>query len=131
MFPPFDIFRVESDGHLLWQGTAETLALARLRVKILSVSKDSDYVIYSQQTGHKTVVRKGESDNVQPICPEHQTFMVSHSFQPWELSVAKGTLEGFRCPTLSCPIVYIETLEGFHTLDAGKLTRLPPAEGAR
>jgi hypothetical protein len=101
MFPPFDIFRVESDGHLVWQGTAETLALARLRVKILSVSNDSDYVIYSQQTGHKTVVLKGESHSEQPICPEHKTVMVPHCFQPWELSLGQGTLDGFRCPTLS------------------------------
>jgi hypothetical protein len=57
MVPPFDIFRVESDGHLAWKDTAETLDLARLRIKILAVSEGGDYVIYSQETGHKTVVR--------------------------------------------------------------------------
>jgi hypothetical protein len=57
MVPPFDIFRVESDGHLVWRDTAETLDLARLRIKILMLAQPADYVIYSQRTGHKTVIR--------------------------------------------------------------------------
>jgi hypothetical protein len=57
MLPPFDIFHVGIDGHLVWKGTAETLDLAKLRIKILMVTQPGDYVIYSQQTGHKTIVR--------------------------------------------------------------------------
>ena len=57
MIPPFDIFRVESDGHLVWKDTAITLALARLRIKILMVAGPGDYVIYSQETEHKTVIK--------------------------------------------------------------------------
>jgi hypothetical protein len=34
-----------------------TLELARLRIKILMVVLPGDYVIYSQQTGHKTIIR--------------------------------------------------------------------------
>jgi hypothetical protein len=61
MVPPFDIFRVESDGHLVWRDTAKNMDLARLRVKILMTSEPADYVIYSQHTGHKTVVRNETS----------------------------------------------------------------------
>ena len=57
MIPPFDIFRVESNGHLVWQGIAETLDVARLHIKILMVGQPGDYVIHSQQTGHKTIVK--------------------------------------------------------------------------
>ncbi len=57
MIPPFDIFRVEIDGHLVSKGTAETLDLARLRTKILMDSEPADYLIQSQQTGHKIVVK--------------------------------------------------------------------------
>ncbi len=57
MIPPFDIFRVEIDGHLVWKGTAESLDLARLRIKILMDSEPGDYLIHSQQTGHKIVVK--------------------------------------------------------------------------
>jgi hypothetical protein len=65
LIPPFDIFRVESDGHLVWKDTAETLDLARLRIKILMVSQPGDYVIYSQQTTHKMVVRAdGSSERI-------------------------------------------------------------------
>ena len=57
MVPPFDIFRVESDGHLAWKDTGTTFELARLRIKILMVTEPGDYVIYSQETGHKTVIK--------------------------------------------------------------------------
>jgi hypothetical protein len=57
MIPPFDIFRVEIDGHLVWKGTAKTLDVARLRIKILIDSEPADYLIHSQQTGHKIVVK--------------------------------------------------------------------------
>jgi hypothetical protein len=57
MLPPLEIFHVESDGHLLWKAAAETLEAARRCVKILMASEPGDYVIYSQQTGHKTIIR--------------------------------------------------------------------------
>lgn len=58
MIPPFDIFYVETDGELIWQCRAETLEIARLRVKtLLAVQPPGDYVICSQQTGHKMTVK--------------------------------------------------------------------------
>jgi hypothetical protein len=57
MIPPFDIFRVATDGHLMWQAIAETLEVARLKVKTLMDAQPGDYVIYSQHTGHKMVVK--------------------------------------------------------------------------
>lgn len=58
MIPPFDIFYVESDGELIWQCRAETLEIARLRVKtLLAVQLPGDYVIWSQHTGHKMTVK--------------------------------------------------------------------------
>jgi hypothetical protein len=56
MTPPFDLFRIEND-RLVRQGTAETLDVARLHVKILMVGQPGDYVICSQQTGHKMVIK--------------------------------------------------------------------------
>ena len=58
MNPPLDIFRVDSDGKLVWQTTGETLDAARRRVGILMTSEPGDYVIYDQKTGYKTIVRK-------------------------------------------------------------------------
>jgi hypothetical protein len=124
MFPPFDIFFVDDNGELVWVDTAETLAKARMRVKTLRSHRRSDYVIYSQRTGHKSIVRGDESQGEHPICPTHDTFMVPHSFQPWELSLPQEKPEGFRCPNLDCPIVYIEVFGGFHSLVDGNLTQL-------
>jgi hypothetical protein len=56
MVPPLDIFRVASDGHLIWIAAAESLESAQRRIKILMRAEPADYVIYSQKTGNKTVV---------------------------------------------------------------------------
>jgi hypothetical protein len=53
-----------------------------------------------------------------PICPEHSAFMVEYSFEPWEAILPQGALEVFRCPNLTCSIVYITGgAEGFYTLE--------------
>jgi hypothetical protein len=57
MVPAFDIPCVEKDGQLMWKATAKTLARARLHVKVLMIAQAGDCVIYSQQIGHKTVIR--------------------------------------------------------------------------
>jgi hypothetical protein len=57
MIPPFDIFKNEKDGSVTWKGTAETLEVARLSVKVLMASSPGTYIIHSQKTGHKLLVR--------------------------------------------------------------------------
>ena len=57
MIPPFDIFRVETNGGLVWQAIAESLDVARLKVKMLMDEQPGDYIIRSQHTGHKIVVK--------------------------------------------------------------------------
>jgi hypothetical protein len=57
MIPPLDIFRLESDGQLIWRASADGDDAAQRRVKSLMASEPADYVIYSQETGHKTFVR--------------------------------------------------------------------------
>jgi hypothetical protein len=57
MIPPFDIFRVEHEAGLMWQAIAESLDVARLKVKMLMDEQPGDYVIRSQHTGHKMLVK--------------------------------------------------------------------------
>jgi hypothetical protein len=51
--------------------------------------------------------------------------MVPHKFEPWEINPPIES--GFRCPNLTCGIVYIEgDAEGFYTLEAnGDITPFP------
>jgi hypothetical protein len=56
LIPPFDIFKSEDDGGLVWKGTAETLETAKLSVKVLMASSPGSYIIHSQKTGHQTRV---------------------------------------------------------------------------
>lgn len=57
MIPPFDIFRALPDGQLLWCSAADNLDSAQRRIRILMAIESADYVIFSQETGAKTVVR--------------------------------------------------------------------------
>lgn len=56
MLPPFDIFRVAPDGQLIWRAAAENLERAQQRIQLLMHAEPGDFVIYSQKTGHKTIV---------------------------------------------------------------------------
>ena len=60
MVPPFDIFRLDEDGSLQWLQTADNLQAAKLRIEVLALSNPGQYVIFSQKTGHKTVITAGK-----------------------------------------------------------------------
>jgi hypothetical protein len=51
--------------------------------------------------------------------------MVPHTFEPWEINPPVES--GFRCPNLTCGIIYVEgDSEGFYTLEAnGDITPYP------
>jgi hypothetical protein len=57
MAKPVDIYKFEDDGSIRWIGTAESLEDAKLTVKILAKSSPGDYLIFSPETGDKTVVK--------------------------------------------------------------------------
>jgi hypothetical protein len=42
---------------LIWKAAADNLESAQRRIKLLMGVEPGDYVIYSQKTGHKTLVR--------------------------------------------------------------------------
>lgn len=53
MVPPFDIFRAERDGDVLWLESATDLEAAWARVKMLAASTPGEYLILSQMTGRR------------------------------------------------------------------------------
>jgi hypothetical protein len=57
VIPPLDIFKLEPNGNLVWKGTAADLGTAKTNIKILATNSPGDYVIYSQETGDKTIVK--------------------------------------------------------------------------
>ena len=60
MIPPLDVFKVEADGHLRWLEAAQSLEAAKSRIAALAATSPGEYVIYSQRTGNKTVIRTGK-----------------------------------------------------------------------
>ena len=57
MLPPFDIFRVEPSGEVLWVRSAPDLKSARLEVQKLMASSPHQYLIHSHHTGNDLIVR--------------------------------------------------------------------------
>jgi hypothetical protein len=57
MLPPFDIFRIEASGEVLWIQSAADLKSARLAVKELMASSPARYVIHSHSTNNDLVIR--------------------------------------------------------------------------
>jgi hypothetical protein len=56
MFAPLDGFKVE-DGVYIWKATAESFQLAKSTVQRLATTSPGEYMIYSQTTGNKIVVK--------------------------------------------------------------------------
>ena len=57
MVAPFDIFRVDAPDGLLWIEAAADLDIAKARVAVLMLVKPSEYLIFSQRTGHKISIK--------------------------------------------------------------------------
>jgi hypothetical protein len=55
-FPPFDIFRTEEEGNLLWRGTAASFDEAKALVHEWAKSTPGEYVIVSLATGSRIVL---------------------------------------------------------------------------
>jgi hypothetical protein len=74
METPFDIFRTEPDGNILWRGAATTLDEAKARVQEFAKSGPSEYVIINLQTGLKvTIASEGHSSVGSPTNGTPQT----------------------------------------------------------
>jgi hypothetical protein len=67
MFNPFDIFRTEIDGSVMWRESARTLDGAKARVRELLASAPGDYILFNQQTGAQLVI-KLDFVNVAEVC---------------------------------------------------------------
>jgi hypothetical protein len=65
MIAPLDVFKVEKDGTLRWLEVAETLEAAKARIAALGAKSPGEYVIYSQKTGNKTVVKTSKDQRAE------------------------------------------------------------------
>ena len=57
MVAPFDIFRVDTPGEMLWIEAVAELESAKARVAALMQAKPGEYMIFSQKTGHKISIK--------------------------------------------------------------------------
>jgi len=51
--PPFDIFKVEADGGVLWRESAATIDQAKARARELAAAAPGEYFILSHRTGNR------------------------------------------------------------------------------
>jgi hypothetical protein len=52
----FDIFRIETNGGVLWIESAATLENAKARVQELGMRSPGEYLLLNQETGNKLVI---------------------------------------------------------------------------
>ena len=57
MIAPFDIFKVDAPGGMLWIEAVAELEPAKARVAALMETTPSEYLISSQKTGHKISIK--------------------------------------------------------------------------
>lgn len=58
VFPSFDVFKLDSNGQVLWKGFGESLPAAKATTQKLMVASPGDYLIVDQATGKKVVVTR-------------------------------------------------------------------------
>jgi len=57
MLAPLDIFIRMQDGTYVWKATADSLDLAKSKVEQLAANAPGEYLIFSQNTQSKIVVK--------------------------------------------------------------------------
>jgi hypothetical protein len=57
MLEPLDIFIKMEDGTYVWKAAADSFELAKSKVEQLATSVPGEYMIFSQTTGNKIVVK--------------------------------------------------------------------------
>jgi hypothetical protein len=62
MLPPFDIFRLDADGSVLWRTVAPDLDAAKRYVRDLHPPESQKFLIVSLKTGKRFVVKLSELD---------------------------------------------------------------------
>ena len=58
MLAPLDIFKMQ-DGTYVWKAAADSFELAKSTIQRLAGSSPGEYMIFSQTTGNKIVVKDG------------------------------------------------------------------------
>jgi hypothetical protein len=59
MLAPLDIFIKMEDGTYVWKAAADSFEIAKSTVKRLATNSPGEYMIFSQTTGNKIVVKDG------------------------------------------------------------------------
>lgn len=69
MLPPFDIFKLEADGEVLWVKSAPDLKSARLAVQELMATSPYEYIIHSHRTNNGLTIKPPSSAklNAKPL----------------------------------------------------------------
>ncbi len=56
MFPSFDVFKLDSNGQVMWKGFGESFTAAKATTHKLMVATPGEYLIVDQSTGQKVVM---------------------------------------------------------------------------
>jgi hypothetical protein len=57
MLAPLDIFKMQEDGTYVWKAAADSFEVAKSKVEELAAKTPGEYMIFSQTTGSKIVIK--------------------------------------------------------------------------
>jgi hypothetical protein len=66
MIEPLDIFIKTEDGTYVWKAAADSFELAKSKVEQLATKAPGEYMIFSQTTGNKILVKPDGSTDLAP-----------------------------------------------------------------
>jgi len=59
MLPSLDIFKIDSDGGVLWRGAVKSFAVAQARIQMLGLSSPGEYIILDEDSGQRLLCIAG------------------------------------------------------------------------
>jgi hypothetical protein len=68
-----DIFKTETDGHLLWRAAVESFAAAKARIQELTTASPGEYIILDENTGHRALLGLSGTDGGPSAPPDAST----------------------------------------------------------
>lgn len=64
MLPPFDIFRIDADGAVVWRTVVQSLEAAKRYLKDLQPPDSQEFLIVSLKTGRNAKVKLSNLDSL-------------------------------------------------------------------
>ena len=64
MITPFDVFKIDRNGHVLWCDQAASLQEAKAKVRRLALSEKAEYLILNENNGNRLFIQADRANTI-------------------------------------------------------------------